>query len=90
MEGVSAEQVVEGAGGASPQQKENQAVQLQAMETSQSQGLTTGASKRRAQIQLTPNSMEGYISGLRSLDGDQAVEHTACDDGTWGTEPRYS
>ena len=71
---ASADQVVEGAGGASPQLEENQ---LQPMDTSQSQSPTTGATKRRAETHLTPNIMEGCIGGLRSFDGDQAAEQTA-------------
>ena len=30
------------------------------------------ATKRSAETQLTPNSVEGYIGGLRSFDGHQA------------------
>ena len=52
MEGGSADQVVEGAGEASLQLEEDQ---LQPMDTTQSQSPTTGATKRSAETQLTPN-----------------------------------
>ena len=34
----------------------------------------TGATKLAAETQLTPNSVEGYIGGLRSFDGHQDVQ----------------
>ena len=33
--------------------------------------------RRRAEAQLTTHSIEGYLCGLRSFDGDHAAEHTA-------------
>ena len=35
---------------------------------------TTGATKRTTETQLTPNTVEGYIGGLRSFDGHQDVQ----------------
>ena len=74
MEGGSADQVVEGAGEASLQLEEDQ---LQPMDTTQSQSPTTGATNRSAETKLTPNRVEGYIGGLRSIGWDRAAEHTA-------------
>ena len=71
MEGVSTDQVIERAGGASPQLDEERA---QPMDVSLDQSATTGATKRRAETQLTPNSAEGYIGGLRSFDGHQVEQ----------------
>ena len=48
--------------------------QVQPMEVSLDQSATIGASKRRAETQLTPNSVQGYIGGLRSFDGHQAEQ----------------
>ena len=44
------------------------------MEVSLEQRVATGATKRTAETQLTPNSVEGYIGGLRSFDGHQDVQ----------------
>ena len=44
------------------------------MEVSLEQRVKTGATKRAAQTQLTPNTVEGYIGGLRSFDGHQDVQ----------------
>ena len=44
------------------------------MEVSLEQRVTTGATKRAAETQLTPNSVEGYIGGLRSFDVHQDVQ----------------
>ena len=63
--------VVERAGGAAPQPDVSQA---QPIEVSLEQRVTTGATKRAAETQLTPNSVEGYIGGLRSFDGHQDVQ----------------
>ena len=71
MEGVSTDQVVERAGGASPQLDEEH---VQPMDVSLDQSVTTSATKRRAEIQLTLNNVEGYIGGLRSFDGRQAEQ----------------
>ena len=71
MEGVSTDQVVERAGGASPQLDEEQ---VQPMDVSLDQSVTTSATKRRAETQLTLNSVEGYTGGLRSFDGRQAEQ----------------
>ena len=68
MEGVSTDQVVERAGGASPQLDEEQ---VQSIDVSLGQSATTSATKRRAETEFTPNSVEGYIGGLRSFDGHQ-------------------
>ena len=67
IERVSTDQVVEIAGGASPQLDEDQ---VQPMDVSLDQSAT--ATKRRAETQLTPNSVEGFSGGLRSFDGHQA------------------
>ena len=69
MEGVSTDQVVERAGGASPQLDEEQ---VQPMDVSLDQSVTTSATKRRAETQLTLNNVEGYIGGLSSVDGREA------------------
>ena len=71
MEGRSTDQVVERAGGASPQLDEEQ---VQPMDVSLDQSATTGAAKRRAETPLTPHSGEGCIGGLRSFDGYQAEQ----------------
>ena len=71
MEGVSTDQVVERAGGASPQLDEEQ---VQPMDVSLDQSVTASATKRRAETQLTLNSVEGYTGGLRSFDGRQAEQ----------------
>ena len=71
MKGVSTDQVVERAGGASPQLDEEQ---VQPMDVSLNQSVTTSATKRRAETQLTPNNVESYIAGLRSFDGRQAEQ----------------
>ena len=68
---VSTDPVVERVGGAAPQLDEKQ---LQPMEVSLDQRATTGATKRTAETQLTPNTVEGYIGGLRSFDGHQDVQ----------------
>ena len=47
---------------------------LQPMEVSLDQSATTGAMKRTAETHLTPNTVEGYIGGLRSFDGHQGVQ----------------
>ena len=65
MDRKSPDQVVERVGGASPQLDEEQ---VQNMDVSLDQSDTTGATKRRAEIQLSPNSVEGHIGGLRSVD----------------------
>ena len=44
------------------------------MEVSLELRITTGATKRTAETQLTPNSVEGYTGGLRSFDGHQDVQ----------------
>ena len=57
MEVMSTDQVVERAGGASPQLDEEQ---VQPMDVSMDQSATTGAKRKRsAETQLTPNSVEG-------------------------------
>ena len=71
MEEVSTDQVVDRAGGASPQLDEEQ---VQPMDVSLDQSATTSATLRRAETQLTPNTVEGYIGGLRSFDGHQAEQ----------------
>ena len=71
MEEVNTDQVVERAGGASPHLDENQS---QPMEVSLDQSATTGATKRRAETQLTPNNVDCKIGGLRSFDGYQAEQ----------------
>ena len=38
------------------------------------QRAATGATRRTAETQLTPNTVEGYIGGLRSFDGDQDAQ----------------
>ena len=68
---VNTDPVVERAGGAVPQ---SEVSQTQPMEVSQGQRGTTGATKRATQTQETPNSVEGYIRGLRSFDGHQDVQ----------------
>ena len=68
---VSTDQVVERAGGAAPQLDESQ---LQRKEVSLDQSATTASAKRTAETQLTPNTVEGYIGGLRSFDGHQDVQ----------------
>ena len=68
---VNTDPVVERACGASPWPGVSQA---QPMDVSLEQRVTTGATKRAAEIQLTPNSVEGYIGGLRSFDGHQDVQ----------------
>ena len=45
------------------------------MEVSREQRVTIGATKRAGETQLTPNSVEGYIGGLRSFDGHQDVQN---------------
>ena len=55
---VSTDQVVDRAGGASPQLDEEQ---VQPMDVSLDQSATTSATMRRAETPLTPNSVEGYI-----------------------------
>ena len=62
---VNTDPVVERAGGTAPQPDVSQA---QPMEVSLEQRVTTGATKLTAETQLTPNSVEGYIRGLRSFD----------------------
>ena len=71
MEGVSTDQVVERAGGASSQLDEKR---VQPMDVSLDQSSTTGATKRRAEAQRTPNNVEGYIRGLSSFDAHQAEQ----------------
>ena len=71
MERVSTDQVVERAGAASPQLDEEQ---VQHMDVSLDQSDTTGATKRRAETQFSPHSVEGCIGGLRSFDGHQAEQ----------------
>ena len=44
------------------------------MDVSLDQSATTCATMRRAETQLTPNTVEGYIGGLRSFDGHQAEQ----------------
>ena len=68
---MSTDQVAERAGGASPQLDEERA---QFMDVLVGQNATTHATKLRAETQLTPNSVEGYIGGLRSFDGHQAEQ----------------
>ena len=68
---VSTDPVVERAGGAAPQPDVSQ---VQPMEVSLDQRAATGATKRTAETQLTPNTVEGNIGGLRSFDGHQDVE----------------
>ena len=58
--------VVERAGEAAPQP--------QPIEVSLEQRVTTGATKRAAETQLTPNSVGGFFGGLRSFDGQQDVQ----------------
>ena len=48
--------------------------QLQPMEVSLDRSATTGATKRTAETQLTPNTVEGYIGGPRSFDEHQEVQ----------------
>ena len=69
---VNTDPVVERVGGAAPQPDVSRA---RPMEVSLEQRVTTGASKRRAKTQLTPNSVEGYIGGLRTFDGHQDVQN---------------
>ena len=45
--------------------------QTQPMEVLLEQRVTTRATKRTAETQLTPNSVEGYSGGLRNFDGHQ-------------------
>ena len=66
---VNTDPVVERAGGAAPQPD---VIQAQPMEVWLEQRVTTGA-KRTAETQLTPNSVEFHIGGLRSFDGHQDV-----------------
>ena len=61
--------VVERDGGASCQLDENQ---WQTMGVSPDQNATTNATKRRTETQLTTNSVESYIGGLRNVAGHQA------------------
>ena len=56
--------VVEKAGGAAPQPDVSQA---QPLEVSREQCGTTGATKRAAETQLTPNSVEGYIGASMDI-----------------------
>ena len=42
------------------------------MDVSLDQSATTGATKRITQTPVTPNSVEGYVKGLGSFDGQQA------------------
>ena len=67
---VNTDPVVERAGGAAPRPDVSQA---QPMEVSLEQRVTTGA-ECTAETQLTPNSVDGYIGGLRSFDGHQDVQ----------------
>ena len=67
---VNTDPVVERAGGAAPQ---SDVSQPQPMGVSLEQRVTTGATKRAAEAQLTPNRIEGYIGGLRSFDGHHDV-----------------
>ena len=64
---VNTDPVVERAGGAAPQPEVSQA---QPMEVSVEQRVA----KRAAETQLTPNTVEGYLGGLRSFDGPQDVD----------------
>ena len=48
--------------------------QVQPMEVSLDQRAATGATKRTAETQLTSNTVEVYIGGLRSFDGHQDVQ----------------
>ena len=68
---MSTDPVVERAGGAAPRPDVRQ---VQPMEVSLEQRVTTGATKRAAQTQLTPNTVEEYIGGFRSFDGHQDVQ----------------
>ena len=47
---------------------------MQPMEVSTDQSATTDALKGAAETQLTPDTVEGYIGGLRSFDGNQDVQ----------------
>ena len=64
---VNTDPVVGRAGGAVPQPEVSQA---QPMEVSVEQRVA----KRAAETQLTPNTVEGYVGGLRSFDGHQDVD----------------
>ena len=68
---VNTDPVVERAVGAAPQPDVSQ---VQPMEVSLEQRATTGSTKRAAETQLTPNTVEGYIGGLRSFDRHQAEQ----------------
>ena len=71
MEGVSTDQVVESAGGTSPQLDQEQ---VQQMDVSLNQNAKTSDTIRRTETQLTPNNFESSIGGLRSFDGHQAEQ----------------
>ena len=60
---------VEGDGGASCQLDENQ---WQTVDVSLNQNTTTTATKRRTETQLTTNSVESCVGGLRNVAGNQA------------------
>ena len=68
---VNTDPVVERAARAAPQPDVSQA---RPMEVSLEQRVTTGATKRAAETQLTPKSVDGYIGGLRSFDRHQDVQ----------------
>ena len=68
---VSTDPTGERAGGAALQPDVSQ---VQPMEVSLGQRAATGATKRTAETQLSPNTVEGYIGGLRSFDGRQDVQ----------------
>ena len=68
---VSTDPVVERAGRAAPQPDVSQ---VQPMEVPLDQRAATGATKRTAETQVTPNTVEGYIGGLRSFDGHQDAQ----------------
>ena len=68
---VNTDPVVERAGGLATQPDVSQA---QPMEVSLEQRASTGSTKRTAETQVTPNSVEGHIGGQRSFDGHQDVQ----------------
>ena len=74
---VNTDPVVERAGGAAPHPDVSEA---QPMEVSLEQRVTTGATKRAAETQLTPNSVDGHIGDLRSFDGQDSPSETIDED----------
>ena len=64
---VNRDPVVDRVGVAAPEPDVSQA---QPTQVSRERG-TTGGAKRAAETHLTPNSVEGYIGGLRNFDGHQ-------------------